>query len=86
MGQVDWAAAESEHLLSPFSSPFFGVKVLYDYWFCSSKAVFWQQTLNNYGLWEDIFIQICGVDVAKSSAKYFSPLSTFLNISRAPPA
>ncbi len=29
--QVDWAAAE--HLLSPFSSPFFGVKLLYDFGF-----------------------------------------------------
>ncbi len=31
MRQVFWAAAE--HLLSPFSSPFFGVKLLYDYGF-----------------------------------------------------
>jgi hypothetical protein len=29
MLKVDKAAAE--HLLSPFSSPFFGVKLLYDY-------------------------------------------------------
>ncbi len=31
MRQADWAAAE--HLLSPFSSPFFGVKLLHDYGF-----------------------------------------------------
>jgi hypothetical protein len=31
MRHVDWAAAQ--HLLSPFSIPFFGVKLLYDYGF-----------------------------------------------------
>ncbi len=32
IGKFDWAAAA--HLLSPFSSPFFGLKCLYDYGFC----------------------------------------------------
>jgi hypothetical protein len=36
MRQVDWAAAE--HLLSPFSSPFFGVKLPHDYGFRADKA------------------------------------------------
>jgi hypothetical protein len=36
MRQVDWAAAE--HLLSPFSSPYFRVKWLYDYGFWSGKV------------------------------------------------
>ncbi len=40
MWQVDLAAAQ--HLLSPFSSPFFGVKFLDDYglWFTISEKTF----------------------------------------------
>ncbi len=50
MRQVDWAAAQ--YLLSPYSSLFFGVKLLYDYGFCSSKAVFRQQTLKGAQVWD----------------------------------
>ncbi len=42
MRQVDWA--DVQHLLSPFPSTFFGVKLLYDYGLC------WQvllKTVNN---------------------------------------
>ncbi len=43
MRQVDWAVAQ--HLLSPFSSPFFGMKVLYDYGFWSSWLI------SSHGIW-----------------------------------
>ncbi len=37
MWQIDCAAAQ--HLLSPFSSPFFGVKVIHDYGFMDLEGV-----------------------------------------------
>jgi hypothetical protein len=66
MQQVDGAAAQ--HPLSPFSSPFFGVKLLYDYGLCSADCPPPPQTTENIYHYPFLHLNCLGRRVSKRDA------------------
>ncbi len=75
MRQVDWAAAQ--HLLNPFSSPFCGVKWLYD---CG----FWRVLSDKTGIRRKMFITTVRANAASWLSCCWAPSQPLLSPSQVP--